>query len=566
MARNRITNQELDDFLLNAGTLDQRQSGTVGALSAASFESGTPPAKASAAPVSGTQNIFKGLTTALNLHQQDLVKQKKRAIPDQYEIVFEPAIIGESTVTLPGPQNATTAPMQNNNTAKKLDNKENSVNRSARTWPVPAGTQIIKVIDDVIRNSSYITDQQNVEISSTQDPVTGLQTQKINAKAGTGNMLWYKISVNVKDLGFDTIIRDYAYRMSFIITPYAVAQMVSQYFPDSRYRGVHKAYNYWFTGANTQILNYEQSYNNAYRLALSGIGADTQKKLKTDFRDQNRFVYTATSEDQSTGAKNYANDPGNQAASFLYDPRSLSTVKMTIIGDPAWLQQGEIGLGVNARTFDFRPFGADGSINYDSTTPMFSVAFNTPADYDFATGLVNVNANNRAGKPQEYYTFQAIECKSVFSKGRFTQELQGKLLVEKQAQPPTSNGRANIAGSNVAAGSRTTGTPNDGSLGSEIVDETGQVSNLRRNEYGDLYDPAGTAGSALPSPQRAKPPQPATSTGDIRTNTPSTEFGFEDAFAPVTLRPRRNFGTTDIDFADQSALVPTRPQIIARDD
>jgi hypothetical protein len=455
--------------------------------------------------------------------------------------------------------------MQNNNTAKKLDNKENSVNRSARTWPVPAGTQIIKVIDDVIRNSSYITDQQNVEISSTQDPVTGLQTQKINAKAGTGNMLWYKISVNVKDLGYDTIIRDYAYRMSFIITPYAVAQMISQYFPDSRYRGVHKAYNYWFTGANTQILNYEQSYNNAYRLALSGIGADTQKKVRTDFRDQNRFVYTATSSDQSTGAKNYANDPGNQAATFLYDPRSLSTVKMTIIGDPAWLQQGEIGLGVNARTFDFRPFGADGSINFDSQTPMFSVAFNTPADYDFATGLVNVNANNRAGKPQEYYTFQAIECKSIFSKGRFTQELQGKLLAEKQAQPPVSNGRSVATGSNVAAGSRTTGTPNDGSLGSEIVDETGQVSNLRRNEYGDLYDPAGTAGSALPSPRPAAPPQPATSTGQLQ-NTPSTEFGFEDAFAPVTPRPRRNFGTTDIDFADQSALVPTRPQIMARDD
>jgi hypothetical protein len=379
-------------------------------------------------------------------------------------------------------------------------------------------------------------------------------------------MQWYKISIRAEQIGYDTIIRDYAYKLTFIVTPYAIAQMISQYFPDSRYRGVHKSYQYWFTGANTQILGYEQNYNNAYRLFLSGIGPDAQQRVTTDFRDQNRYIYMPTSPDQATGAKNYANEPSNNGASFLYDPSSLATVKLSIVGDPAWLQQGEVGLGVNASAFDFRAFGADGSINFDSQTPMFSVAFNTPADYDFATGLVNVNANNRAGKPQEYYTYQAIECKSIFSKGRFTQELQGKLLVEEQAQPPTSNGRANIAGSNVAAGSRTTGTPNDGSLGSEVVDETGQVSNLRRNEYGDLYDPAGTAGSALPSPQRAKPPQPATSTGDIRTNTPSTEFGFEDAFAPVTPRPRRNCGTTDIDFADQSALVPTRPQIMARDD
>jgi hypothetical protein len=49
-----------------------------------------------------------------------------------------------------------------------------------------------------------------------------------------------------------------------------------------------------------------------------------------------------------------------------------------------------------------------------------------------------------------------------------------------------------------------------------VRDETGAVSNLRQNEYGDLYDPTGTSGGiAMPSPQPASPPGPPSSSGDI---------------------------------------------------
>ena len=531
------------------------------------FTAGTStaaPAKASAAPVAGKQNIFVGLSTSLNEYQQILVKQKKREIADEYSIEFEPTAIGGSQVKRPGAQDISTAPMQTPDSAAKIDKKTNIVSKVGRTWPVKAGTQIIKVIDDVMRNSSYITEQQNVEITTATDPATGVQTQKINPRAGTGNMQWYKISIAVTQLGYDNIIRDHAFRMSFIVTPYAIAQMTSQYFPDSRYRGVHKAYRYWFTGENTQILSYEQNYNNAYRLFLSGIGPDAQQRVTTDFRDQNRYIYMPTSPDQATGAKNYANEPGNNGASFLYDPSSLSTVRLRIVGDPAWLQQGEVGLGVTARTFSFKPFNADGAINYDSQAVMFNVAFNTPTDYDLSTGIMDVNAPIRGKPRQELYTFTAVQCKSIFSKGKFEQELEGKLLIEKNLKAPATAGRA--AGTQQDNGSRNSDRITDAFRGAEVRDETGQLSTLRKNEYGDLYDPAGTAGTALPpSPRPAPPPQPATSTGDIRTNTPSTEFAaFEDALNPANPTPRRNFGETDIDFAEQSALIPTAPTPVPR--
>ena len=542
----RTPAQQTFDSRRGRGDADAPPGGFYGGNAAGGAAGATPP-KASAAPVAGKQDIFLGLSTALNEYQQTLVKQKKREIADQYAIEFTESLVN-STVKRPGAQDATTAPMQTPDSAAKLLPDRNSVNRNARTWPVKAGTQIIKVIDDVMRNSSYITEQQNVEVTTATDPVTGIQKESRNPKS-TGNMQWYKISIRAEQIGYDTIIRDYAYKLTFIVTPYAIAQMISQYFPDSRYRGVHKSYQYWFTGANTQILGYEQNYNNAYRLFLSGIGPDAQQRVTTDFRDQNRYIYMPTSPDQATGAKNYANEPSNNGASFLYDPSSLATVKLSIVGDPAWLQQGEVALGVNARTFNFNPFNADGAINYDSQAVMFNVAFNTPADYDLATGIVDVNANNRRGQPQELYTYTAFECKSTFSKGVFKQELQGKLLIEKNINAPAPGGRA----------------VDDGSRGSAVFDETGQLSTLRKNEYGDLYDPAGTAGSLLPpSPRPAPPPQPATSTGELQ-NIPSTEFGFEDAFSPATPAPRRNFGQNDIDFSTQSAVVPTPPQIMNRD-
>ena len=538
------------------------------------------PANASAAPVAGTHNVFTGLTAALNNYQQILVKKEKREIPDRYVIEFAPPSMGAATIKRPGPQDATTAPMQTPNSAAKIAPETNALDRNAQTWPVSAGTQIVKVIDDVMRNSSFITDQQNVEVTTSTDPVTGLQTQKLNAKAGTGDMQWYKISVSATQIGYDNIIRDHAFLMKFIVTPYAVAQMTSQYFPNSKYKGVHKAYQYWFTGANTQILNYEQSYNNAYRILFSGIGeAAKQKGVTTDFRDQNRYIYMATSSNQATGAKNYANDPGNSGASFLYDPSSFGSVKMRIVGDPAWMQQGEAGLGVSAATFDFSPFNTDGGINYDSRAVMFSVAFNTPADYDFNTGLVNVNANNRGGQPQEYYTFQAVKCKSIFSKGKFEQEIEGKLIIEQKKQEP-ANGRSATPNSvETAPGSRDrttaqdeaqdlenganagTGTgstlPDDGSHGYAIQDETGQVSNLRKNEYGDLYYPA--------EPQPATPPAAPTSSGDIK---PATSSGDTTPTLPrgqaAAAEQLNNIFGNGLN--QRLAAYRNKPQIIAKDD
>jgi hypothetical protein len=513
----------------------------------------TAPPKASAAPVAGSQDIFAGLCQSLNQHQQDLVKQKLRKIPDEYAIRFDPPAMGQATIKRPGDQNLDQAPMQNNSTAKKLLPDENKLNRSAMTWTVKAGSQIVQVIDNVLRNSSYITDQQIVQISPVADPKTGVQKQTPSPGTGTGTTAWYKITVSVQQLGYDTIIRDHAYRMTFIVTPYAIAQMASQYFPDSRYRGVHKSYQYWFTGNNTQIIHYEQKYSNAYRLTMTGLGADLQKEGSTNFRDQWRKIYMATSENHAQGAKNYTNEPGDNAASFLYDPMSLANVKLRIVGDPAWMQQGECGLGVSASAFNFTPFNPDGGINYDSQAIMFDVSFNQPTDYDFNTGVVNVNAHNSSsGLPQEHYTYTATRCKSIFSKGRFEQELEGKLLIEYNQNPTTNNGRPATPTATPAAGSRQPATGFGDDQETYTTDSKGNTF-----KDGTLYRAAEVDdATGKPLPQPAAPPSPATSSGDIS----QLSFG--------SLANNISSGFTNFSKNLNSRLtgLNTPPQKIAKDD
>jgi len=479
------------------------------------------PAKATDAPTKGQNNIFTGLADALNQYQKRLEKEHKGYVADEYVFDFAPASIGASSVRPPG-QPVTyknTAGKNIKTAADKVDSDTDSVNVNSQTWNVLAGTQIVQLIDQIMRSSTYITDQQKVNIDDEGE-------QEKNDKANPGGVTaWYKISVGAQQLAYDTFRRDHAYRITFTISTYAINQMCSIYFNDSKYRGAHKAYDYWFTGLNSQILSYEQEYNQAYYTTVTQSSSGLGSSPPTG-RDQQKQAIQATSEQRTQGQENYVREPSDSAAAFLYSVADFSEVRMRILGDPAWMQQGEVAFGVSARNFEYNPFTADGAINYDSQQVTYTVAFNRPTDYDFSTGIMNTNSGT--GAPQETFRFQAKSCKNIFSKGRFEQELVGALVPPTTNAPPAANNRPTPVTS--ATASRSSDRLDDGSLGYEIQDETGQVSNIRKNEYGDLYDATGTVGAGLPSPQPAPPPGAPSSSGDIVA--PGNEDAQQVAFTP----------------------------------
>jgi hypothetical protein len=483
-----------------------------------------PPPNATAAT---TTKTFVGLCEALNQAQQDWVKEGKYEVADVYEIVFQPPTMANATMKKPGSVDYGQTPNPTNDTAaQQLDPATDSVQTTSRTFQVTAGTQIVQVIDQVLKNSSYITDQQQFIV----DEVT--QQVKPQPKPANNQVAWYKINIMAQPLKYDTKRRDFAYKMTYLITPYAINTMQSPWFPKGRFRGLHKSYNYWFTGKNTQILTFEQDYNNLYRLVLSGQNVPLLKSATSNNRDIARWTYVAASAQSSQGAAGTTNEAAANAADYLYSPSDQAKVHLRIVGDPAWMQQGEAAVGVTARNFSFLPFNNDGTINYDSSEIVFDINWNRPADYNFNTGIVDVNANTAGNQPQENLTYTAIRCKSYFNKGRFEQDLEGRLLIE-YFDNLNSNPAIKATSAPAPANAGTPASPTTqqqlqslsfGALGNNIS----RLGSFLQNPLGGLAT-TGRVNQPAPNGQSAQPPvgvsapqpqavgaaQQPTSTGDV---------------------------------------------------
>jgi hypothetical protein len=344
------------------------------------------PGTAASAP-QGTGSPGRGLMQAMNEYQQDLVKKGIYEKADEYVIEFANTSIANATIRKPGNLAIDATPMNANPDARKQLDETNQMIAGQRNFAIRPGSSLVQAIEMVVRNSSYITDQQ----LSIIDEET--QQQKPNGTP-IKSFAWFKISLKAEPLG-NTIDRkrgDYAYRFTFLVSIYESKSLISPWFPRTQFRGVHKSYPYWFTGQNTAVMEYQQSFNHYYFNVLSGTSDAILQDFTSNYNDMPRFVYQPTSGQSSQGADGRANEPAANAADYLYSPSDLSKVKIKILGDPAWIMQGEIYRGLDPRTFNFSAFNQDGTINFDSQEILFEIVWQRPVDYDVdTTGLMDPN-------------------------------------------------------------------------------------------------------------------------------------------------------------------------------
>ena len=289
-----------------------------------------------------------------------------------------------------------------------------------------------------MRNSTYIQDQQ---LYSYDEKNRKWKPTNTSAR----NLAWYKISFEAYPLGWDEKRNDQAYRMKYIVSPYRINDAPPPYFSQPEFKGVHKSYNYWFTGQNTQVLDYQQQYNNLYTQVLSGALTAELARQTQNLNTLQKYNFSPNSNESNQQADTYVNEPAANLADYLYNPADLNTVNLTIVGDPAWLQQGEAFAGRRPDNWNFGPFDDDGTINYDSQQVLFEVAFNKPVDYDLNTGLIDPGKNNfagnraagEAGRARQSFIFAARTVESMFERGKFTQRLNG---VAKRYNTPTATG------------------------------------------------------------------------------------------------------------------------------
>jgi hypothetical protein len=407
---------------------------------------GAPP-KANAAPTPKA-TIRQGLMAAMNEYQAQMVREGQYQIADEYSVEFVNPAIENARITKSGTIVKKNTPMSTSTNAadQKLGNKQ-SMDNASRIIPVSAGTQMVQFLDQVIRNSTYMEDQQVVKYNE--------QTQEEMATGTPAkNLAWFKVTMQTEIKGYDYKRNDYAYKVKYILHAYKITNVNSKYYPIPQFNGVHKQYNYWFTGQNTSVLSYEENLNTLYKAVLTG-GVNN---ISSSASELIKYGVDSRSSESAQGAKGKANEPPANLAEQLYSPTDLRRCNMTIVGDPAWLQQGEAFAAFPRTQWNFNAFLEDGTINIDSQQPMFEIAFNKPADYNLSTGLMDPNQQNqatldqtaKAGPAQISRIYIATECTSMFDKGKFTQQLQGTLMVIDPKRIQQDNEAISLAAGQIA--------------------------------------------------------------------------------------------------------------------
>jgi hypothetical protein len=377
--------------------------------------------------VDGNENrlLSTGLVESINSYYKKLESEGTIGIAPEFEVKFRDGI-GKQKVKAPGSTKKDRTAMANINPAL-ISASSNSVQKNRINFSINAGSQIQQVLDLIIRSSEWITKQQKKFI----DP----NTKEVKNKSSNNVLQWYRITSSVKVLGWDDIRQDYSYKIIYQVTSCSVGDVKSPFFPKKKFNGCQKRYKYWFTGENTEILNYEVDFNALYYVSSSPLVAQERDQISTIGETTNPGP-----PDQSiVGGSDQSSDPAARAASVLYSPTDYALLSMKILGDPFYIQQGDIfwrSFGVQDNDPGYLP---DGSADFDSGEVLIEVDYNTMEDYDTDTGMADVrpielkpsdeieNTTTTSGVIYKGLIYQITQVNNSFSKGMFTQDLQGVL-------------------------------------------------------------------------------------------------------------------------------------------
>jgi hypothetical protein len=298
--------------------------------------------------------------------------------------------------------------------------KASTPDPNSRTVAIQNGTMILQAIDTIIKQSSFMEDAlTTVNVAN--------EELKLNTNPNPRTVKWYNISAEVQILGWDTKVGDFAYKTTYIIQPYETPVVLSTYIKNtSPYYGPHKRYDYWFTGQNSEILKYEQTFDNTYfTVTLAPTGKDGSQGGDADVATK---VQPSNAPKQGGEAGGESIDAQNNYITSLYDPSALAQAKLTILGDPDYLMQ-TASSSISSVYSKFN--GIDGfTINPNGGQTFIEINFNEPNDYNTDTGLMNINEKILFYKYPDSVkdmikgiAYMVIDVTSTFAKGKFEQLL-----------------------------------------------------------------------------------------------------------------------------------------------
>lgn len=398
-----------------------------------------------------TRTVTRGFVAAMNKYYLDEAGGNS-TLANEIVIEIAPGFsIEDAKVKKPGitSRGATTMSPPSYVAADQLLSSRNGVNTNERNYSVTSGMPVIQFLELLIRTSTYITDQQLYEFTeNTNPPQSGIpsDTREVVFKTGPDEFMWFKISFNVEIKGYNPILNSFVYKKIYTISPY---QAINNHpaFPQTKYRGSHKRYDYWFTGQNKELLNFEQEYNYAFYASITLADAKLMELTQGFNPRELEYRYAIETKPTESGQGGYGDTTtaAAAAASMLYNLADNVKANLTILGDPDWL--GEVDFFNTSA--GYQPWLPGSGVNYMASQPVFELNFNTATDYDLETGLMDVgkpnynrNKNTKyAGDARFGFLYQPVAIQSNFKNGAFTQNIEALIanFADIGSTPPSNN-------------------------------------------------------------------------------------------------------------------------------
>jgi len=400
--------------------------------------------------------VLNDLVTQLNAKQQQLTQSSSGKNPAQkYPIKYSITYQGNAVLTIqnasmlvPTDKDKSKSGMSSATTSTQSNPKTevNSVYNPSTKTITFAPQPILQCIDQTITSSNFLLDALASNPISTTDG-----TNATIKNPNPGYPVWYNCSTRLENPRWDNIINDWVFDIIYVIQEYQTPLVNSPAITKTQpYYGPFKRYQYWYTGQNTEIIDYDHTLDKSYFNA--GLGtADADDSEGTPSTTP---IAPAQGTAQST--TNSLGNGGQAIASYkgsLYDPGSYVHAKVTILGDPDYLMQD------TAQPDDlYTPFYSPNGYNIapNSGQVFIEINFNEPIDYDTSsTGLMNVN-NAVLFQPYndsvlalkdsnglalvQGVSYQINTVHSSFSGGKFTQTFDMQVNMFNGAAPNSDAG------------------------------------------------------------------------------------------------------------------------------
>lgn len=419
-----------------------------------------------------------GLITLVNNYWSELVKNNDTDIGFKFNVEYigDLADLKGASIVLPEDVTKWKWPIKrdpNDVTGDKAI--PNNTKRQIKFSNTPS-MPITSAIEKIISQSTFLRD--SLKVNYTNEIITDDQTDtEAEVKPDSNKIFrWFNITTNTKILGYSTKQKDWVYEITYVISPYETPVVISPYVKNlPKYYGPVKRYDYWFTGKNSEVINYEQQNNNSYFLVVLD---PNENKNNTNGSANIPQRPTFQQNNDKTGKLGAGSEATGSITTNLYDPKAYAMAKITILGDPDFLVQDSLNYDVASKKFNqfYAPNGT--TINPTGGQIFIEIDFKEAVDYEYGSGLMTINDNisfwqysESVKKMVKGVSYQIKKIISNFKGGKFTQDLE---LVVNQFGPEyeagyvdpkarednTERQKTQIGGERTATGSVTTAAGN----------------------------------------------------------------------------------------------------------